>query len=55
MKWERFDDYHKYVTMKGEITFQTPDKLHEILKWKRDDGTWDEVNVFELTYFRAKK
>ena len=55
MQWERFDDFHKNVTMKIEFTFQTPDRFHEILRWKSNDGSWDEANVFELVYTRVKK
>ena len=53
--WERYDENHKNVLRTYEMTFPTPDILHEIIKWKSEDGTWDETNVFELTYSRVKK
>ena len=54
IKFKRYDHYHKDFFRTYEITLHTPDKLTEIVRWKSEDGTWDDANVFELTYTRVK-
>jgi hypothetical protein len=55
MIMERYAIEPKHVMASTEMEFITPDKFKYIFKWRGMKETWDDAEVTEYIYTRAKK